>query len=103
MEHRCSIVSSIFEPESLLGSQTSAMAAMVDRNERISLGEGFIGGEVLEISRCRPAMEQQQRWYRPIAVKMTADEELAATGHLHRQRLGQPRQLQWFAIARYNG
>lgn len=54
------IVGTVDEPKRLLAAQPAGMAAMVERNNSIVLGERAIAGEVVEVGRCCPSMQQDE-------------------------------------------
>ena len=88
------IVGGIGELKAIRAAQPAAMATMVDGDERVVLGEGFVGGEELEIRARRPPVQQQQRRRGGIGVAVMAVEHLAATGQHHRVPGRQPRHRQ---------
>ena len=54
------------------------MAAVVDADEGVALGERLVGGEELQVARRRPAVQQQHGGRRRVGVAVVADEQLAA-------------------------
>lgn len=73
------VISTVLEFEGHGRPKPPAMTAMVQRHERPSLGESFIGRHELQICRGRPSMRQQQCRGLGILMAMMPHEELAPT------------------------
>ena len=91
---RGGVVGHVFQCERLDSSQPTAMTAVIESDERPLLGELAIRAEELQVGRCGPPMEQQQRRATGVGVLVAANEELAAPVHAHDLSGRKPRQLE---------
>jgi hypothetical protein len=82
------------ELELLRATHAAAVAAVVDRDERVVLRQRFVRGEELQVGAGRPAVQQQQRRRRRVGVLVVTVEDLTATLQHHGVARWQPRQVQ---------
>ena len=82
-------------------AQAAPVAAVVDADEGVALGQRLVGGEELQVARRRPAVQQQHDGRRRIGVAVDADEQLAAPVDAHQATLREPRQAQLVTSATY--